>query len=173
LRSRSGAATPLARFEGDGPSAKPLESVNSFPLAVRPLFRPGIALKQTPEFGFAPPSPMTPENLLRSMCERHGLPAEYGQRLLPLVRRAMEAPDEVRDRLLALVDGNLADHAQSGPSDAEDADGAQREVEIQRDIDEDVLIAVARVLHGWSPSEPLFDFGSSVGGLETQDPDGA
>lgn len=104
---------------------------------------------------------MTPENLLRSMCERHGLPAEYGQRLLPLVRRAMEAPDEVRERLLALVDGNLATRAQGEP------DGAPSE----RDVDHDVLVAVARVLHAWSPSEPMSDLGSSLGGLGTQGPE--
>ena len=106
---------------------------------------------------------MTPENLLRSMCERHGLPADYGQRLLPLVRRAMEAPDEVRERILALVDGNLANRAQ----------GEADEDEVARDLDEDILLAVARVLHGWSPSEPLFDLGSSLGGLGAQGPESA
>jgi hypothetical protein len=106
---------------------------------------------------------MTPENLLRSMCERHGLPADYGQRLLPLVRRAMEAPDEVRERILALVDGNLANRAQGEPPKDDAARGP----------DEDILLAVARVLHGWSPSEPLFDLGTSLGGLGAQDPESA
>jgi hypothetical protein len=106
---------------------------------------------------------MTPENLLRSMCERHGLPADYGQRLLPLVRQAMEAPDEVRERILALVDGNLADRAESG--------GDQHALE--RHVDHEVLVAVARVLHGWSPSEPMSDLGSSLGGLGAQGPETA
>ena len=101
---------------------------------------------------------MTPENLLRSMCERHGLPADYGERLIPLVRRAMAAPDEVRDRILALVDGNLAQHAAKdgnpGPLPAPDPD-------------KEVLLAVARVLHNWTPAEPMLDLGWNVGGEAT------
>ncbi len=98
---------------------------------------------------------MTPENLLRSMCERHGLPAEYGARLIPLVRRAMESPDEVKQRILALVEGNLAQCARG------DDGGAT----LWRDLDHEVLLAVARVLHDWSPSEPLLDLGPNLGGI--------
>lgn len=98
---------------------------------------------------------MTPENLLRSMCERHGLPPEYGARLIPLVRRAMESPEEVRDRILALVDGNLAQCAHGGGNPEN----------LWRDLDHEVLVAVARVLHDWSPSEPLLDLGPNLGGL--------
>jgi hypothetical protein len=130
---------------------------------------------------------MTPENLLRAMCERHGLPLEYGRRLLPLVRRAMEAPDEVRERILALVDGNLANRvgdgeqgtdpfvaererspASGGAPLAASPDGADVDAAldpVRRDADHDILIAVARVLHGWSPSASMSDFGTSLGGL--------
>lgn len=101
---------------------------------------------------------MTPENLLRSMCERHGLPPEYGVRLLPLVQRALTAPDEVRERILALVDGNLAQVALKGPSAVPD-------------LDLDVLIAVARVLHDWAPSGPMLDLGASFGGVDANGPD--
>ena len=110
---------------------------------------------------------MTPENLLRSMCERHGLPADYGRRLLPLVRKAMEAPDEVRERILALVDGNLANRAQGG---------AEGEAHVDAHLegsDHEVLIAVARVLHDWTPSEPMLDLGSTLGGLGAQGPESA
>ena len=106
---------------------------------------------------------MNPENLLRSMCERHGLPADYGVRLLPLVRRAMSAPDEVRDRILALVEGNLRSKAENQVRDQDPWVG----------LDQEVLMAVARVLHNWSPSEPMLDLGSSLGGFQAQGPESA
>lgn len=98
---------------------------------------------------------MNAENLLRAMCERHGLPPDYGARLLPLVRRALQAPDEVRDRILRLVDGNLKSCA----------DGRTDQDKLWRDLDGEVLIAVARVLHTWTPSEPMLDLGTHLGGL--------
>ncbi|MFO1010816.1 MAG: hypothetical protein U1F29_12200 [Planctomycetota bacterium] len=98
---------------------------------------------------------MNAENLLRAMCERHGLPPDYGARLLPLVRRALQAPEDVRDRILRLVDGNLKSCAE-GRVDPE---------KLWRDLDGEVLIAVARVLHNWTPSEPMLDLGTHLGGL--------
>jgi hypothetical protein len=70
--------------------------------------------------------------------------------LIPLVRRAMEAPDEVRERILTLVEGNLVQRARGEDGDAK----------LARDLDHEVLIAVAKVLHNWSPSEPMLDLGS-------------
>lgn len=102
---------------------------------------------------------MNAENLLRAMCERHGLPPDHGVRLLPLVRRALQAPDAVRDRILRLVDGNLRGCAE-GRIDSE---------KLWRDLDHEVLVAVARVLHTWSPTTPMLDLGaqsSGLGGLE-------
>lgn len=98
---------------------------------------------------------MNAENLLRAMCERHGLPADYGQRLLPLVRRALLAPQPVRDRILRLVDTNLRSCAE-GQVDQE---------KLWSTLDHEVLVAVARVLHGWTPSDPMLDLGTHLGGL--------
>jgi hypothetical protein len=36
-----------------------------------------------------------------------------------------------------------------------------------------VLVAVARVLHDWTPSEPMLDLGSTLGGLGAQGPETA
>jgi hypothetical protein len=99
---------------------------------------------------------MDPEKLLRSMCERHGLPSDYGTQLLPLIQRALEAPEEVRDRILTLIDGNLAQCARNGVQAGKLFDNLDREV----------LIAVARVLHHWTPSEPMLDLGSQQGRLD-------
>jgi hypothetical protein len=98
---------------------------------------------------------MNAENLLRAMCERHGLSPEAGARLLPLVRRALAAPADVRDRILRLVDTNL----KGCPSGQIEPD------KLWRDLDNEVLIAVARVLHAWTPSAPMLDLGSQLGGF--------
>lgn len=98
---------------------------------------------------------MNAENLLRAMCERHGLPPDYGARLLPLVRRALQAPEDVRDRILRLVDTNLKT-CSGGPVEPE---------KLWRDLDNEVLLAVARVLHAWTPSAPMLDLGSQLGGF--------
>ena len=93
---------------------------------------------------------MIPENLVEALCRRHGLPTSVGTRLVPLVRRALHSPDAIRDRILALVDRNLAKIAA----------GQATEDSIWLDIDKEVLISVARVLHGWSPSDQMLDFNS-------------
>ena len=105
------------------------------------------------------PSAMTPESLLRSLCDRHGLPFTEALPLLPLVRRALEAPLEVRDRILVLVDRNLAEKAEARATGAKEG---------RKDREDEMLIAVARVLHGWVPTEPLLDLGSSLRDLSAQ-----
>jgi len=106
---------------------------------------------------------MTPEDTLRSLCERNQVPYSEGQRLLPVVRRAFEAPDWTRDRILALVDQNLQQRIPGA--------GAAAQEKLARDIEHETLLAVARVLHDWTPSEPLLDLGSSLGGLSFRNPD--
>jgi len=99
---------------------------------------------------------MTPESLLRTLCEHHSIPYSQGQRLLPLVRRAFEAPSEVRDRILTLVDRNLREQAQRIPE-------SER---LHQTREEEILISVARVLHDWSPSEPLLDISHRLRDVE-------
>ncbi len=106
---------------------------------------------------------MNPENVVRALCARHGLPPEAGVPYLSLVQKALAAPDEVRDRLLTLVDGSLAQRAQGIPDDAV----------LHKDADREVLMAVARVLHGWSPSTPMLDLGSSTLGTSGTAPESA
>jgi len=99
---------------------------------------------------------MTPEEMLRRMCLRHGLPPDYAVKLIPVVRRAMESPEEVRERILAMVEGNIRQHA---------AD--RRDVPAEaRDPDDAVLIAVARLMHHWTPSESALDPEQGFGDLD-------
>jgi len=101
----------------------------------------------------------TPEDLLRRMCLRHGLPPDYAVKLIPVVRRALESPAEIRERILAMVESNIAQHA---------ADRAVSPPEA-RDPDDAVLLAVARLMHHWTPSETALDSGEGLGGLDLND----
>jgi len=104
---------------------------------------------------------MNPESTLRSLCERHQVPYSLAERLLPIVRRALESPDETRDRILALVERNLQLRADGG---------AGQEV-LARELEHEVLIAVARVLHDWAPTDPFLDLGKNWGGLSLRNPE--
>lgn len=97
---------------------------------------------------------MNPEQLLRSMCARLGLPFRHGTRLLPLVERAVRSPEDVRERLLSLVEANLAHTAEKDRNDGNSLKGK---------LDDEVLSAVARVLHAWSPSRLMMDLGDKSG----------
>jgi hypothetical protein len=99
---------------------------------------------------------MTPEELLRKMCVRHGLPPDYATKLVPVVRRAMDSPEEVRERILAMVEPNLAQHA----ADRDEPPP------MTSDPDEAVLMAVARLMHHWSPSDAASDPESGISGFD-------
>jgi hypothetical protein len=99
---------------------------------------------------------MTPELFLRTLCEQNAVPYSLGVRLLPLVRRAFEAPLDVRDRILLLVDRNLR----------EQAEGLPESERMAHRMEEQMLVAVARVLHEWSPSEPMLDVSERLSGLD-------
>jgi len=99
---------------------------------------------------------MTPEEMLRRMCVRHGLPPDYATKLVPVVRRAMESPEEVRERILAMVEGNLAQHA----ADLDEPPA------LSSDPDDAVLLAVARLMHHWTPSENALDPKTGLDGFD-------
>jgi len=104
---------------------------------------------------------MTPELTLRALCERNQIPYSDGERLLPIVRRALQAPDDARDRILALVENNLRQRGQ----------GIAGQETLALDLEQEILLAVARVLHDWSPSDPMLDLGGKVRRLSSQNPD--
>jgi len=97
---------------------------------------------------------MDPRRLLRRMCRRHGLAFERAKSLLPIVQRALEASDGVRDRLLLMVDTTLAERSPRK--------GRQDLLALRRDLDEEVLMAVSKVLHGWRPSGKMLDLGGGL-----------
>ena len=89
---------------------------------------------------------MHPEETLRRLCRRYGVPLEIGGRLLPLVERAAAGTPEVRRHLLAVVKATLAhDAAEVASQDHELA----RRRRLEEHLDRNALVAVARVLHRW------------------------
>ena len=94
---------------------------------------------------------MSAENLVRALCARHGLPEEAGTPFLPLVRKALASTDGTRERILRLVDESLAERGEALARGSRDPAGDDR-----------VLIAVARTLHPWTPSEGILDLGSTL-----------
>lgn len=92
---------------------------------------------------------MDPERLLTRMCTRHGLRLEEASRLLPMVERALESPAQIRDRLLRLVEENLARR-----SPTHDSPSLR---ETTADLEEEILFSVARILHNWAPSGKILD----------------
>lgn len=62
----------------------------------------------------------------------------------------------MRERLLSLVEANLAHTAEKGRR--------QDEHSLKGKLDEEVLTAVARVLHAWSPSRLMMDLGGDKSG---------
>ena len=72
--------------------------------------------------------------------------------MIPLVQRALESPDGVRDRILALVEGNLARRG-SGKEDVK---------KLFEDLDQEVLLAVAKILHPWAPSKKVMGMGGDL-----------
>ena len=99
---------------------------------------------------------MNPRRLLERMCARHRLSFNRARPLLPLVERALASPARLRDRILALVDANIARRAGGVVTGVEG---------LARDLDEEVLSSVAKVLHNWTPSKSVLDIGGSLRNL--------
>ena len=69
--------------------------------------------------------------------------------MLPLVERALSSPEDVRERILILIDNNLARQAGDELLDPK--------VNLEEDVGEEVLLSVAKVLHHWVPSAKILD----------------
>lgn len=80
---------------------------------------------------------MSPERQLEILCRQHGVPRERGQRLLPLVQRALDAQGLLRERILEVVHGALR------------ADAAELGARTAARLDDTCLRSVGRLLHDW------------------------
>ncbi len=85
------------------------------------------------------------------MCRRHALDPDEAADLNTLVQRALISPTSVRKKILALIDAALSRRANGDPSATLDA--------VERDLDEEVLLAVAKRVHDWEPGGSLDGFG--------------
>jgi hypothetical protein len=90
------------------------------------------------------------------MCARHQVPVGEAERLLPLLERALASSSRVRLRVLTHIERALAKRNQGATVRLE---------EVEKDLDAEVLVSVARLLHGWSPSQGTLGFGDLPDGL--------
>lgn len=93
---------------------------------------------------------MEAENLLLRLCERHGVEPSRGERLIPLIQWALKGPEESRKKILRVVE-----HAIQEESNGRSADP----IELSAAADQAVLVAVARVLHDWTPDNTVIEAG--------------
>ena len=96
-----------------------------------------------------PQTAMDAERLLQEQCARHGVDPSRGARLLPLIRWALRGPEDARERVLALVERTLAAGARGDKDPQKFNDAADRAV----------LIAVAKILHNWTPDPRILELG--------------
>jgi len=83
---------------------------------------------------------MNPLTILSSLCAHFDVPVAKGQKLIPLIERALEAPEPIKGRILSLVKRTLKREAER-----------HRAAERERDLDERMLGVVAKVVHPWTP----------------------
>ena len=86
---------------------------------------------------------MDPQTIVERLCRSFGVSADFGERILPLVEKAMECPEPKRKRLLALVERSFEHEAQRR---AQQMSPSQLPPEDLR-----LVNTVAGLLHGWSP----------------------
>ena len=91
---------------------------------------------------------MDPHDLLAELCRRHGLERAEHIDLLPLAERAVVGPLEDRERLLVLLGEALALRARK----------ERGVLPAAASVDEGLLLAVARALHGWAAEDGPLQF---------------
>ncbi|MFT7169591.1 MAG: hypothetical protein ACI80K_002730 [Paracoccaceae bacterium] len=148
---------PLRLDPGRGIAPAALELTHSrneaSRLAPEPAPRPWDRVRTSP-LVLPPPTrilPVEADRLLARMCRRHALDPEEANDLTHLVKRAIISPTPVRKKILGIIDGALARRADGDPSATLDA--------VEHDLDEEVLLAVARRVHSWEPGTRLDGFG--------------
>ncbi|MEW6072065.1 MAG: hypothetical protein AB1726_05630 [Planctomycetota bacterium] len=102
---------------------------------------------------------MDPRRTIEELCRQYGVPAAFGQRLLPLVERAAQSPPEKRDRLLQMVIRSFAEEARRRTEDRETRVRRARFLRGLSPGERRMLKTVAAVLHHWSPPPWLEGWG--------------
>jgi len=87
--------------------------------------------------------PFDPARKLSELCHRHGLPDSAGERFRALLERAAGTRDDLRERVVELIDRQLR-------AQAEERATARRLGAIH---DEACLQALAPLLHAWRPQK--------------------
>jgi hypothetical protein len=86
--------------------------------------------------------PNDAERIIRALCEKYGVPLDFGLRLTPLVARAQKSPADARRRIMEMVERSFAQEAVSRVEDSSEEDPG---------ADLRLLKTVAQLLHDWRP----------------------
>jgi hypothetical protein len=91
---------------------------------------------------------MTPRELINDFCQRYGVSAAFGERMLPLAERAEHVNTDLRGRLHDFLERSFVAQAEAEAREAE-ADAAPW---TPASPEEDRAVrTVASVLHAWEP----------------------
>jgi hypothetical protein len=85
---------------------------------------------------------LEPGQIIADLCQRFGVSNEFGERLRPLVERAVRSEPDKRRRILDLIERSF---------DQEARRARLQTAQILSVEDKRVLTTVARVLHPWNP----------------------
>lgn len=92
---------------------------------------------------------MTPRERIRDLCQRYGVSAAFGERMLPLAERAQEVRPDLQERLHAFLERSFVAQAEVEALEAK-ADRASPWTPASPAEDR-LVRTVAGVLHGWEP----------------------
>jgi hypothetical protein len=90
---------------------------------------------------------MSPQERIQDLCQRYGVSASFGTRMLPIAERALEVRPELRRRMLAFLERSFIAQAEVEAAEA---------VELARQApptpeEARILNLVAGVLDPWEP----------------------
>ena len=92
--------------------------------------------------------PMNPEQYIQDLCQRYGVSATFGRRMLPLAQRSERVRPEMRRRLRAFLERSFVAQAKL---EAEEAKNKRRGSGALKPGEERALGTVAGILHDWDP----------------------
>ena len=95
---------------------------------------------------------MSPSDIIDDLCQEYGVSTDFGQRLRPLVKRAVGAEPTAKKRIMDLVRRSFAEEA-SRTSDPEPIESFLNEGELL------LLRTVSAILHDWNPPGWLGSWG--------------
>ena len=119
--------------------------------AAKTAFSGGIRTRPRAQDGVRFGTDMSPQERITDLCQRYGVSASFGQRMLPLALRAEEVRPELRRRMHAFLERSFLAQAEIETAEA----AAKADAATVAPGDLRALQTVAGVLHRWDPPKWL------------------